>query len=89
MPDHPSPSPSPSPSLGNEERVLHTLLKMVTDALALYPTRLEDDVARLARRDDASLRPFSNRRHALIQVGRSGGRDGEKDAGRRGRGIGK
>lgn len=55
-------------SLRNEERVLQTLLAKLTDALSAYPTRLEDDQAALACQDDPSLRPFSNRRHALIQV---------------------
>ena len=71
----PSLPPSPS-SLRNEARVLQSLLAKVTDALSAYPTRLEDDQAALARQDDPSLRPFSNRRHALIQVGREGGGEG-------------
>jgi len=52
---------------------------MVTDALSAYPTRLEIDQEALARKEDPSLRPFSNRRHALIQVGREGGRAGGRE----------
>jgi len=54
---------------------------MVTDALSAYPTRLEIDQEALARKEDPSLRPFSNRRHALIQVGREGGRAGGREGG--------
>ena len=42
---------------------------MVEEALGRYPTKLEDD--NRALKNDPSLTPFSNRRHAVIQVGNS------------------
>jgi hypothetical protein len=52
-------------SVRNEEAALQLLLDKVHDALAKYPTKYEEDCEVL--KGDI-LRPFSNRRHAVIQV---------------------
>jgi len=53
-------------SVDNELRAMRLLLSTVRDCLALYPRTLEQDVERLL--NDALLEPFSNERHAIIQV---------------------
>jgi histone-lysine N-methyltransferase SETD3 len=53
-------------SSANERRALGRLQAIVTDALAQYPTTMAEDDERLAR--DGLLPPFSNARHAYIQV---------------------
>mmetsp|Transcript_938 Transcript_938/g.1573 ORF Transcript_938/g.1573 Transcript_938/m.1573 type:complete len:521 (+) Transcript_938:184-1746(+) len=52
-------------SLRNELRVLQSLRSTCQDLLAQYPTSLAQDKERLAAGNTA---PFSNERHALIQV---------------------
>lgn len=53
-------------SLRNETAVLTSLRSMVRDALSRYPTTLAQDRVRLL--DMCALPPFSNARHAVIQV---------------------
>lgn len=53
-------------SVRNELRAMQSLLLLASDYLGQYPTAFEDDVARL--QSDSQLAPFSNERHALIQV---------------------
>lgn len=56
-------------SVRNEIRAMRHLKVVCEDCLAAYPHSYEDDCLRLA--DDSSpraLAPFSNQRHALIQV---------------------
>jgi Rubisco LSMT substrate-binding len=56
-------------SVRNEIRAMRLLKTICEDLLAGYPNSYEDDCLRLA--DDSSprsLAPFSNERHALIQV---------------------
>ena len=52
-------------SLKNEIRAMQLLLSMCNDMLKAYPTSYEDDCERLAHGD---LQPFTNERHAVIQV---------------------
>jgi len=52
-------------TLRNERAAMLLLSGMIDDMLSAYPTTLEEDRARLAGR---SLKPFSNERHAIIQV---------------------
>jgi len=49
----------------NEMKAMQLLKSIVEDYLSRYPTKYEDDVVRLA---SAELAPFSNERHAVIQV---------------------
>jgi hypothetical protein len=51
--------------LRNEQGVLETLLSLVEACLSAYPTTFEEDNGLLK---DPSIKPFSNRRHAIIQV---------------------
>mmetsp|Transcript_31662 Transcript_31662/g.71186 ORF Transcript_31662/g.71186 Transcript_31662/m.71186 type:complete len:188 (-) Transcript_31662:209-772(-) len=53
-------------SLRNERAAMAVLLEMVDQKLASYPTSLAEDRAALT--DKANAPPFSNTRHALIQV---------------------
>lgn len=52
-------------SVKNELKAMNALLIVIQDLLAQYPTTLEEDVARL---DSNEFAPFSNERHAVIQV---------------------
>eukprot|EP00903_Cladosiphon_okamuranus_P008428 g8101.t1 len=52
-------------SVRNEVAAMERLLALTKGALAAYPTTLEEDRAAL---QNGGLEPFSNRRHALIQV---------------------
>lgn len=52
-------------STRNELKAMQNLLDMVNSYLAQYPTSLEADIARLQGNE---LAPFSNERHALIQI---------------------
>jgi len=53
-------------SLRNERAAMQLLLEVVERHLSMYPTTLAQDVADLM--DDQSYPPFSNKRHAKIQV---------------------
>lgn len=56
-------------SVRNEMRAMKHLKKMCDDCLAAYPNTYEQDCVRLADNSSPpSLTPFSNERHALIQV---------------------
>jgi hypothetical protein len=50
----------------NEVKVLNSLNKLCCDFLSRYPNTFEEDAARLA--DSNSFKPFSNEKHAVIQV---------------------
>lgn len=52
-------------SVRNEEAALELLLKFINDQIARYPTTLEEDLESLK---SPALKPFSNRRHAVIQL---------------------
>jgi len=52
-------------NLRNEIRAMQHLAAICEDYLSRYPTSLEDDIASLKSPD---LKPFSNEKHALIQV---------------------
>jgi hypothetical protein len=52
-------------SVRNELRAMQSLLLLASDYLGQYPTTFEQDVECLQH---GSLAPFSNERHALIQV---------------------
>jgi len=52
-------------SVNNERAALNHLLNVVRENLDAYPTTLEEDNEALA---NGSLPPFSNKRHARIQV---------------------
>ena len=52
-------------SLRNEKAALTMFMGMINDKLAAYPRSLEEDKVLLA---GDSLTPFSNERHAVIQV---------------------
>ena len=52
-------------SVHNELRAMQSLVHLIAHYLAQYPTSYEQDVARLANND---LAPFSNERHAVIQI---------------------
>ncbi|CAM9379344.1 unnamed protein product [Scytosiphon promiscuus] len=52
-------------SVRNEAAAMERLLVLASGALDAYPTTLEEDKAALK---NGGLEPFSNRRHALIQV---------------------
>jgi hypothetical protein len=53
-------------SLRNERASMHNLLQILSSTLALYPTTLSQDMSDLM--DESALPPFSNKRHAKIQV---------------------
>ena len=53
-------------SLRNEQKAMTTLAQVVKDALAKYPTTLSQDLEDLM--DEETYPPFSNKRHAKIQV---------------------
>jgi len=53
-------------SLRNERAAMQLLLGLVDESLSKYPTALAQDVADL--QDEVSYPPFSNKRHAKIQV---------------------
>lgn len=53
-------------SLTNERASMHNLLQIISSTLALYPTTLSQDMSDLM--DESALPPFSNKRHAKIQV---------------------
>ena len=53
-------------SLRNELAAMRLLATVCTDYLSRYPSTLDEDLKRLA--DVAALAPFSNERHAVIQV---------------------
>ena len=55
-------------SVRNEIRVMRHLRSLCDEYLAAYPNSYEDDCSRLADDSSSSLAPFSNERHALIQV---------------------
>lgn len=53
-------------SITNERASMHNLLQILSSTLALYPTTLSQDMSDLM--DETTLTPFSNKRHAKIQV---------------------
>ncbi len=53
-------------NVDNELRAMRLLLSITREYLSQYPHTLQEDVDRLA--NDVSLQPFSNERHAIIQV---------------------
>ena len=52
-------------SVHNEQNAMHLLIQICNNYLKKYPTSYEDDCNRLRY---GNLTPFSNERHALIQV---------------------
>ena len=52
----------------NEIRAMRLLRNVCEECLAAYPNTYEDDCLRLADDSSSSLAPFSNERHAVIQV---------------------
>ena len=54
-------------SIRNEKAVLSLLLSIIEKQLSRYPTTFEEDEA-LLKSNDPTMKPFSNRRHAVIQV---------------------
>lgn len=55
-------------SVRNEMRSMKHLKSICEEYLELYPSSLEEDCRRLADTSSSALAPFSNERHALIQV---------------------
>lgn len=55
-------------SIRNEIRAMKNLKSICEDYLSAYPTTYDDDVYRLNDENSSALPPFSNERHALIQV---------------------
>jgi hypothetical protein len=56
-------------SMRNERAALQLLSSMVTELLTKYPKSLAEDLELLAAGPDSGgLAPFSNERHAVIQV---------------------
>ena len=53
-------------SLRNERASMRNLLQIISSALSMYPSTLSQDIADLM--DERSFPPFSNKRHAKIQV---------------------
>lgn len=53
-------------SLKNELKAMDMLATICDTYLKRYPTSFEDDCERLL--NDSSLKPFSNERHALVQI---------------------
>lgn len=55
-------------SVRNEIRAMRHLGILCDDCLGAYPNSYEDDCVRLTDDSSSSLAPFSNERHAVIQV---------------------
>lgn len=53
-------------NIRNEIKVLNSFNRLCRDYLSRYPSTFDEDAARLA--DSKSFKPFSNEKHAVIQV---------------------